>query len=492
MFHKQKLIAWMLTFCLTIGFSVTAIFAQQNLVYNGGFEKVKRPYLWYPVKTTPKGAKLIWDNKRARSSEMSLKIVKKQQHGAAMWVSENMSRYWTKTSGAGGDGGFAAGIEIEVGGWVQSKNVNRNPQNADEMIYLAFSFFNENGDQIFGQDVIVPFPQNKENVGNWTEIKSPVFVLPERAETLIITFKFGSEAKGTAWVDDVFLSWAEYWVDWPGSIFNNSFNAPQGWFYWWMAHEWGTIPVIATITNNESHKGRHSLRIVETDNDDDEVVFISEFIPIDDAKTYQLSAWIKTKGFSADEARIDDSYSLGFTVTWHSSFDGWQEIGVDDKRLDVAAPNTNWTKYDMVLEPPSGAVAVSVRARYWQYATGTSYWDDFVLKETSSSKLALNQEEQELSSNQESSLPETFALSQNYPNPFNPVTSISFGLPEADFVSIKVYDILGNEIISLVNEVREAGTYSVQFDATDIPSGIYFYRLQAGSFVESKKMVLMK
>ena len=81
---------------------------------------------------------------------------------------------------------------------------------------------------------------------------------------------------------------------------------------------------------------------------------------------------------------------------------------------------------------------------------------------------------------------------QNYPNLFNPNTIIKYHIPELSFVTVKVYNVLGNEIALLVNGEKPPGKYEVKFDATDLPSAIYFYRLQAGSFVETKKMVLMK
>jgi aminopeptidase YwaD len=89
-------------------------------------------------------------------------------------------------------------------------------------------------------------------------------------------------------------------------------------------------------------------------------------------------------------------------------------------------------------------------------------------------------------------LVEDFTLYQNYPNPFNPVTNIGFTISEFEFVSLKIYDILGNEIATLVNEKKQPGTYVVEFHAADLSSGIYFYLLQAGSSIEMKKMILMK
>jgi hypothetical protein len=86
----------------------------------------------------------------------------------------------------------------------------------------------------------------------------------------------------------------------------------------------------------------------------------------------------------------------------------------------------------------------------------------------------------------------SYSLNQNYPNPFNPATTIKYQIPELSFVTLKVYDVLGNEIATLVNEEKPVGSYDIEFDANALPSGIYFYRLQAGSFIETKKMVLMK
>jgi len=85
-----------------------------------------------------------------------------------------------------------------------------------------------------------------------------------------------------------------------------------------------------------------------------------------------------------------------------------------------------------------------------------------------------------------------YYLLQNYPNPFNPSTTIKYKIPEISFVTLKIYDVLGNEISTLVKEEKPAGSYKVKFDASGFPSGIYFYQLQAGSFVETKKMVLLK
>ena len=88
--------------------------------------------------------------------------------------------------------------------------------------------------------------------------------------------------------------------------------------------------------------------------------------------------------------------------------------------------------------------------------------------------------------------PSVLALYQNYPNPFNPTTTISYQIPELSSVSLKVYDVLGKEITTLVNEEKPIGRYEITFNVAELPSGIYFYQLRAGSFVEIKKMILLK
>jgi hypothetical protein len=89
-------------------------------------------------------------------------------------------------------------------------------------------------------------------------------------------------------------------------------------------------------------------------------------------------------------------------------------------------------------------------------------------------------------------VPSSFRLEQNYPNPFNPVTEILFDIPEETFVKLTVMNLIGQEVELLSNSKLSAGRYSADWDASDYPSGIYFYRLEAGSFSQTKKMILVK
>ncbi len=89
-------------------------------------------------------------------------------------------------------------------------------------------------------------------------------------------------------------------------------------------------------------------------------------------------------------------------------------------------------------------------------------------------------------------IPFQFSLEQNYPNPFNPSTTIEYTIPESGIVTLKIYDVLGKEVATLVNGQNDAGKHKVEFDATGFNSGVYFYRIENGSSIETKKLVLLK
>jgi hypothetical protein len=89
-------------------------------------------------------------------------------------------------------------------------------------------------------------------------------------------------------------------------------------------------------------------------------------------------------------------------------------------------------------------------------------------------------------------IPREFSLSQNFPNPFNPATIIKFSIAKKSYVSLKIFDVLGNEVGNLVNEIKPAGNYDIKFNGEQLSSGVYFYRLETTDFVQTKKMILLK
>lgn len=123
------------------------------------------------------------------------------------------------------------------------------------------------------------------------------------------------------------------------------------------------------------------------------------------------------------------------------------------------------------------------------YQTGNTIWGYAVCSDGSVLKITETITGVE---NPSSNVPSNYSLEQNYPNPFNPTTTINFSLPKASDVTLKVYDALGNEVMSLVSGFKNEGTHSVLLDASSLSSGIYFYKLQAGSFTATKKLTLVK
>ena len=98
----------------------------------------------------------------------------------------------------------------------------------------------------------------------------------------------------------------------------------------------------------------------------------------------------------------------------------------------------------------------------------------------------------EMGKNENTGVPLEYKLEQNYPNPFNPVTNLEFGISNLGFVTLKVYDVLGKEVATLVNEIRQPGNYTIEFNGSGLASGIYFYKLEWGEFKAIKRMMLIK
>ena len=147
---------------------------------------------------------------------------------------------------------------------------------------------------------------------------------------------------------------------------------------------------------------------------------------------------------------------------------------------------SSWTALQVpmtytTLDVPDSATIFFVTGAYVQHTESILYVDNLSF-DTLITSVSLTSNE----------LPIKFDLAQNYPNPFNPTTTISFNIPLKSFVLLKVFDLVGREVATLVSEEMSAGNHSQQWNAVNISSGVYFYRLQAGSFTETKKLVLLK
>lgn len=156
-------------------------------------------------------------------------------------------------------------------------------------------------------------------------------------------------------------------------------------------------------------------------------------------------------------------YDTDGTEKWKISYDG----GFTHRRDDATA---------IILDNEGNVVVTGISSR------GANFDDITTIKYSQSTGIT------QISSQ----IPRAFSLSQNYPNPFNPVTILEFEIPKAGFVSLKIYDMLGKEINTLVNSNLNPGRYKYDFDAGSLTSGIYFYKLEAGNYSETKKMLLVK
>ncbi|MAO65998.1 MAG: hypothetical protein CL666_13470 [Balneola sp.] len=168
------------------------------------------------------------------------------------------------------------------------------------------------------------------------------------------------------------------------------------------------------------------------------------------------------------------SQKISFTLTEHSGFED----------ITIKITNGEWIKE---VETDQGIVLEIVPDQ-----SASKYPSGFPVRSKQNPVYTLILEKQRATSTGQTELPTEFSLSQNYPNPFNPSTSIRFGIPSTSHVKLSVYNVLGQLVKVLENDIKKPGYHSVHFDGENLSSGIYLYRLEVGSFVNTKKMLLMK
>lgn len=171
-------------------------------------------------------------------------------------------------------------------------------------------------------------------------------------------------------------------------------------------------------------------------------------------------------------------------LVWHTATEV-NNYGFEIEKRQSSTANGQWSKIGFVNGYGNSN---SVKEYSFTDKTGASGKYNYRLKQID------NDGKYEYSKEVEVDLgkPTTFALNQNYPNPFNPSTSIQYSVAGSQYVSLKVFNVLGKEVAVLVNEKKESGTYTVDFTEANLSGGAYFYRLQAGDFVQTKKMILLK
>jgi len=156
--------------------------------------------------------------------------------------------------------------------------------------------------------------------------------------------------------------------------------------------------------------------------------------------------------------------------------------------------NPAYIDYNTYGQCDQGSATINYRLRYKVKAVDNTDWASVYSDFVSMSSYYLNRggDDGDNFTIGDENLPKKYDLSQNFPNPFNPVTRINYAIPKQGFVTLKIYDIAGREVKTLVNEFRQAGYYTVDFNGTSLASGVYFYRIQSGTYLSVKKMVLIK
>jgi hypothetical protein len=216
------------------------------------------------------------------------------------------------------------------------------------------------------------------------------------------------------------------------------------------------------------------------------------------ARTIPLNSTITGHlGFFGNSTRDQyDFYTFTLPAAWDTLFirtDSDSTIDIDLKLynqsgVEIASSGASAGSAELLSYLSAGAGKYSVRL--YGYGNGYGSYSVIVSNIRPNTPLVNVQEQKPASG-----LPKIFSLSQNYPNPFNPMTSIGYTVPQGGIrhaVSVRIYDLLGREVATLVNEIKPAGTYTVMWNAASMPSGIYFYRLQSDNFVATKKLVLIK
>ncbi len=187
---------------------------------------------------------------------------------------------------------------------------------------------------------------------------------------------------------------------------------------------------------------------------------------------------------------VGDQWSVAITPIFHSSLggnEGFNDIWASD--IPLVFPNAtsfDWTQFYVDITVVENSKSLDVRLHPLGRFQGTVYMDGLQVEKIG----GITDVAGEL-------LPTTYSLFQNYPNPFNPSTVISYALPKSTLVSVKIYDMLGREVKSLINQVQNAGINNITWNGKNnygakVASGTYIYMIKAGEFYQAKKMILLK
>jgi hypothetical protein len=477
-------------------FSVILIIVQFPLQAQSGINEIgsfEQPLPSYWTKgAEPTGSTLSWATDEFRSMGRSLKIEKSVTTEAAVWESENMADLWSEK--------HFKDVDIKFGVYYRTSGVNTNPANDDQKWYVSYTFYRENG-TVIGEKKF-ELDQSAASTTGWVADTTAVgeISLAEDSWETIIRFVGGKDATGTVWTDDYLFVGRNGWA---GQDWNTQLGVPTGWFYW-LPPIGGNDGVLnqgyenTIVTDEDAYDGDYSLKFHIPVGSNDGFVGTKRF-PLGDivpGDVLRISVWIKGANLNPDSAAaVGDAWSISLTTIYHTTIEnneGWgqYEASPDIPLVFPNATSFDWTQFYVdvtVPEPPSGQTekSISVRLHPLGRFSGTVWMDLLEVKKGIATGV-----ENEF-------LPVSHNLFQNYPNPFNPSTVISYSIPSVSFVSLKIYDILGREVKTLINSEMNSGLYNVQWNGDDnfgnkVSSGIYLYKIEAGDYRMTKKMLLLK
>jgi hypothetical protein len=502
MINFIKISKWWIGLLFIIAFQISS-FAQGEINAYGSFEQMLPSY-W--TVGSPEGVgTLSWATDQSRSMGRSLKIEKGTTSEAAMWESENMVDLWS-------DKHFA-NVDIKFGMYYMTSGVNINPATEDEKWYVSFTFYREDGSEIGATKF--ELDQTAASTGGWVADTTAIgaVILPEDSWTTIIRFVGGKDATGTVWTDDYIFYGRDGWA---GQDWNTAVGVPTGWFYW-LPPIGGNDGILedgyqnTVVTNEDSYHGDYSLKFDMLEGTHDGFVGTRRYAlnggagptagsesGLNDITTLnavpgdvlRISVWIKGENLFPDSVlAYGDQWTIALTPIFHDVIGnnaGWGQIfGADIPLTFPNATSFDWTQYYADVEVVENAVALSVRLHPLGLFQGTVWMDALEIKIIQATDV------------EDESVPTEYSIFQNYPNPFNPSTIISYTVPRTSYVTIKIYDMLGREVRTLLESEQNAGIFNIQWNGDNnfgskVSSGTYIYMIKAGEFFQAKKMIFLK
>ena len=461
-----------------------------------GFEG-SRPSYW-----APSGSGATWSTDRAHSGTHSLAL---SGAGAASWTQDEVVLNWVNA--------FPANTALTLGAWVYAEGVNTSPAGDDAKFQIVYSFRDAAGDDILGQDVVVDLPQGEASTGGWVDVNTAglgEITLPVPATSVTAVVRKGASATGTVYVDDFYVQngAGDPATSWHGA----NVDLPADWYTYWPGFDAGLDEPQWTVakTTEEAHTGDASLRLERLGTPTDvagEAVVISERVPASQGEPMLVSYWLKTEDNAAPAEIGTGDNNVGLTALWYSSLEsgaaGYNELGGADIRLNgeynpqvipllPRQADNGWTQYSFVVNPIENAVGMELRLRYWQQFTGATYWDDVSITNIAGGNLFGTAGERGPVSDAPAAARVTW-LKPNTPNPFSEQTDIRFTLPEAEDVTLEVYDLLGRRVALLADSVpMAADDHAVAFDARAVTSGVYLVVLRTPTHTEARQITVAR